>query len=228
MIFRFTLLFLLNSLCTACKDGSGLTPPPESIPVPVITIQTQHIILETSDKTTATIQFTTLKDWYIVVNNANKAVSWIAVGDTLGKAGSAAIMIQITEPNPSSLTNREARLKIISDTAFRVVSITQPARANTDIAVTSVELDKNQLRLVVGTAETLTVSVLPNNATNKSVSWSSSDQGVATVSPTGVVSGVKNGNAIITATTLDSDKMAQCCVTVMTVPESGGQINDWN
>lgn len=90
------------------------------------------------------------------------------------------------------------------------------------VAVTGVSLKPNTLSLKVGEAETLTAVVIPANADNKTVSWSTSDQSVATVAD-GLVTAVKEGSATITVTTIDGDKTATCAVTVSTdtVPVTG-------
>lgn len=80
-------------------------------------------------------------------------------------------------------------------------------------AVTGVRLTPNEVTLVEETTATLTAAVIPSNATNKNVTWSSSDEEVATV-VNGVVNALKPGNATITVTTADGNKTAQCAVTV--------------
>ncbi len=99
-----------------------------------------------------------------------------------------------------------------------VCSVTvQPASTN----ATGVALDKTSVTLTsVGAAESLTATISPSNATNKSVSWTSSSPGVATVSDTGVVTAVANGQTIITVTTADGGFTAQCTVTVDMPPAS--------
>ena len=82
------------------------------------------------------------------------------------------------------------------------------------VHVTSVSLNKPSLSLEVGANETLTATVSPDNATDKSVTWNSSAPGVATVSSTGVVTAVAAGTATITVTTVDGGKTAKCEVTV--------------
>jgi formylglycine-generating enzyme required for sulfatase activity len=81
-------------------------------------------------------------------------------------------------------------------------------------AVTAVYLNKTSTRLTVGSMETLTATVSPSNATNKSVSWSSSNYNIATVSANGLVAGVSVGNATITVTTSDGNRTATCSVSV--------------
>ena len=81
------------------------------------------------------------------------------------------------------------------------------------VAVSSVSLDRKDLSLTVGQAETLHATVLPENATNKKVSWRSSNEGVARVNDDGEVSGIKRGTATITAEV--ENKTASCEVTVV-------------
>ena len=89
--------------------------------------------------------------------------------------------------------------------------------------VTGVSLNKTELALEVGETGTLTATVAPTNATNKGVTWSSSNNEIATVD-NGVVTAVSAGEAIITVTTEDGAKTATCKVTVnapQTVPVTG-------
>ena len=79
--------------------------------------------------------------------------------------------------------------------------------------VTKVELDKTSLELTEGGTARLTATILPDNATNKNVTWSTSDASIATVTD-GVVTAVAPGTATITVTTEDGGKTATCAVTV--------------
>lgn len=79
--------------------------------------------------------------------------------------------------------------------------------------VTSVTLNKSALSLEVGKTGKLSATVLPNSATNKSVTWSSNNEAVATVSTNGTVTARKAGTAVITARTANG-KSASCTVTV--------------
>lgn len=81
------------------------------------------------------------------------------------------------------------------------------------IDVTGVTLDKGNLAIEEEQTQQLTVSVLPENATDKSVAWSSSDDAIATVSASGLVTAVKEGSAVITVTS-SNNKTAKCNVVV--------------
>ena len=82
------------------------------------------------------------------------------------------------------------------------------------ISVTDVSVSPTLASINVGSTQSLTASVLPTNATNKNVTWSTSDASVATVSTTGLVTGVAAGNATITVTTADQNKTATSVITV--------------
>lgn len=84
-----------------------------------------------------------------------------------------------------------------------------------DIKVTSITLNKTSLSLQPEEVETLTATVLPSNATDKTVTWSSSNNSVATVDNNGKVKAVATGSATITCTANDgSGVKATCAITV--------------
>ena len=83
------------------------------------------------------------------------------------------------------------------------------------VPVSGVALNKTSTSISVGNSEKLTATVEPNDATNKNVTWASSDTSVATVAANGTVTAVKAGTATITATAEgDNSKFATCTVTV--------------
>ena len=85
------------------------------------------------------------------------------------------------------------------------------------VAVTSITLDKTSLSMKVGETETITATVNPDNASDKSVVWGSSDVSIATVSD-GKVTAKKSGTAIITAKS--GSCIAECTITVSVDVES--------
>ena len=139
-------------------------------------------------------------------NATDKSVEWksddtgVATVNENGKVtavaeGTATITVTTTDGN-------------FQDTC--TVTVTAPPT----VSVTSVTLDKTSLTLDVGGSDTLTATVEPDNATTKTVTWSTSDKNVATVQD-GVVTAVGAGKATITAAASDgSGKTATCEVTV--------------
>ena len=98
------------------------------------------------------------------------------------------------------------------------------------VPVSQITLNKAETSISVGNSETLTATVAPENATNKALTWASSDEDVAIVAPDGTVTAVKVGTVTITATAADgSGKSATCTVTVIggtTPSQSGGSTGD--
>ena len=89
-----------------------------------------------------------------------------------------------------------------------------------EVPVTGVSIDRETLRLSKGRTWPLQVTVAPEDATNKVISWTSSDPGVATVNSEGVVTTVEAGTATITARTVDGNLTDTCTVTVI-IPAGG-------
>ena len=89
-----------------------------------------------------------------------------------------------------------------------------PPVVDETVAVTGITLDQTTLSLKEGDQATLTATVAPENATDKTISWKSSDENVATVTD-GVVKALSGGTATITVTANDgSGVSASCAVTV--------------
>ena len=84
------------------------------------------------------------------------------------------------------------------------------------VLATSISLNKTSATLTEGYTEQLTATVLPSNATNKTVTWSTSNSAVATVNSNGLVTAIAPGSATIVATTTDGTNLsATCTVTVL-------------
>lgn len=98
-----------------------------------------------------------------------------------------------------------------------VISNEDSSGDDTNVPVASISLDKTSATIGIDETVQLTATVLPENASNKNVTWSSSDSGVATVD-NGLVKGISAGeNVTITATTEDGGKTASALITVTAV-----------
>ncbi|MBR1716535.1 MAG: Ig-like domain-containing protein [Paludibacteraceae bacterium] len=94
------------------------------------------------------------------------------------------------------------------------------------VSVEQVTLDKSKITLTVDEEETLTATVSPNDASNKNVTWESSDETVVTVSNAGLVTAVGAGDATITCKSVaDNTKQATCAVHVNASPYTKSTLN---
>ena len=167
------------------------------------------------DKTEATLEVgetVTLTATVLPENAGNKSVTWhssaenVATVDENGvvtakAAGTATISVLTADGNKE---------------ATCTVTVTAPVTE-----VTGVTLDKTSATLDVGGTVTLNATIAPENATDTSVTWKSSDTSVAVVNDNGVVTAVKAGTATITVTTANG-KTATCTITVNGGEETGG------
>ena len=94
--------------------------------------------------------------------------------------------------------------------------------------VQSVSFDKAEITVYENETATLVAIVNPSDATDQSVTWSTSDKDIATVDKNGVVTGQATGEAVVTATTTDGGKTASCKVKVEArVPTEPEQLYLW-
>ena len=112
-----------------------------------------------------------------------------------------------------ALSEGTALITVTTKDGNRTASCTVTVRART-VSVTGVTLDRSSLSMIEGDTQTLTATVMPSDATDKSVSWSTSNPTVAAVSQTGLVTAKSPGSATITVTTVDGGKTASCSVIV--------------
>jgi len=95
---------------------------------------------------------------------------------------------------------------------------------NQSIPPTGISLNKEAMGLLVNGREALVATLQPSNATNQNIAWSSSDSSIATVSASGLVTGVGEGTAVVTVATQGGGHTANCTVTV-TVPVENVYLN---
>ncbi len=85
--------------------------------------------------------------------------------------------------------------------------------------VNGILLNKTNGRVAVGATLTLTGSVRPSNALNGNILWSTSDESVATVDATGLVTGIADGTVTITATSEENPNVIATCTLVVVEPK---------
>ena len=87
--------------------------------------------------------------------------------------------------------------------------------SSTVVPVTSVGLNNNLLQLSAGESAKLSATILPTNASNKTVQWKTSNSSVAAVTANGLVTAVSAGTATITATTTDGTNLSETCTVIV-------------
>lgn len=97
----------------------------------------------------------------------------------------------------------------------------EPNPEQKDILVKSISLNETSVTLAVNNPINLYATVSPSNATNQSVTWSSSNSGVATVNANGVVIAVSPGTATITASAVDGSGAKATCTVTVADPDAG-------
>ena len=164
------------------------------------------ITLNNSTLSLTTGQNFTLQAMLSPSNATNKEVTWES-----SDAGVAAVSKDgvVTAKKAGKATIVAKAADESGKYASCVVTVTEVKKE-----VTGVTLNKSSLNLGVGGSEVLSATVLPADATNKQVTWLSSTPSVATVSQSGVVTGVKEGTTQISVITAEGSKTAICSVTV--------------
>lgn len=141
----------------------------------------------------ATVAPEDASDKSVVWSSGNSAVASVSNGKvTANKPGSAVIKV---------VTNN------LSKEAACTVTVKRHAE--------SVELSQKEIKLYLGENRSLTATVLPSDASDKNVTWSSSNPNVATVSTAGNVVSKSVGTTVITVKTADGGHQASCHVTVL-------------
>ena len=143
----------------------------------------------------------------VIPNNArNKIVSWTSSNTSVATVKNG--MVKAVGAGTATIT---AKISDGDKTASCKITVTENKPST--VAVTGISLDKNTMSIKKGASGSLTATVSPSNATNKKVTWTSSNTSVATIN-NGTVNAVGTGTATITARTADGGKTASCKVTV--------------
>ena len=178
----------------------------KSATVPVTGVTLNRTELSLPENQTATLAATVEPD-----NATNKDVTWSSSDGAIATVNADGVVTAVAPGTAIVAVTTVDQNK----TATCTVTVT-PAT----VSVTGVTLSQDSMSLNKGDSEALTATVLPADATNKNVTWSSSDEAVATVSADGVVTACGAGEATITVTTEDGGFTDACRVTV-TVPTTG-------
>ncbi|MDO5147334.1 MAG: Ig-like domain-containing protein [Eubacteriales bacterium] len=177
------------------------TPEPTPTPTPEPTVIDVTGVMVKAGKAELEIGESTQLSVMVLPDNASdKTVTYTSSNSSVAEVNESGLV--------TAMAQGTARITATAGQKSDFVDITVNPKK-----VESVTLDTNTLTLTVNTTKTLIATIAPANASNKIVTWTSSDTSVATVSE-GVVKGVSVGTAVITVKTDDGDLTAQCEVTV--------------
>ncbi len=177
--------------------------------VPVASVKLNQTTLELIAGKEATLTATVKPD-----DATNKTVTWSSNNETVA-----------TVDNNGKVTAKAAGEAIITAKVGDKQATCNVKVTAAEVAVESVTLDQSSLELIAGKEATLTATVKPESATDKTVTWTSDKPEIAAVEG-GTVTAKAEGTATITVTTVDGGKTATCKVTVTpkTVPVSSIQV----
>ena len=164
------------------------------IPATAITISPGSLSLfegETA-QLTATVEPENVSNKFIIWTSNNESIATVDATGTVTAVGASNV--------PCIITARCGK-----------VSRSATVRVSRFIAVESIALTPAELSLEPGKSAQLTATVLPENATDKSLAWQSSNENVATVDSQGKVDIISSGSAVITVTALDGSGVSATC-----------------
>lgn len=155
----------------------------------------------------------------VLAVNTNGTVRGLTTGTATitaifnGMSTSARVTVkERSNPPLSNLTGGSGSISSYPVPTPQIPAAVSPASPT--VKVSGISFSQSSGTLESGKTLTLSPLIKPSNASNKSVSWKSSNQAIATVSPTGTVTAKKKGTAIITVTTVDGSKSATYTLTV--------------
>ena len=203
---------------TATAEGKSGTC---AVTVKAKTVSVTEVTMDKTELTLTEGETETLTATVRPDNADNRKVTWssdkteIATVDGAGKV--------------TAVKAGEAVVTVTTEDGGKTASCKVTVKAKA-VNVTEVTLDRTELTLTEGEAETLTATVKPDNADNRKVTWSSDKTEIATVDGAGKVTAVKPGEAVVTVTTEDGGKTATCKVTVKAkvVPVTGVDVKPWS
>ena len=167
-----------------------------------VPVETESISLDKTELSIAIGETATLTATITPADATDKTITWTSSNPDIASVenGTVKALKAGTTTITAECSGKKAECK---------VTVTVP--------VTGISLDKTELTIEVGKTATLTATITPVDATDKTITWTSSNATVATVNE-GIITAIKGGTAIITAEC--SGQKAECKVTV-TVPVSG-------
>ena len=206
--FRLNILLamlcaLLLLPCFAAGEGAAENP---AVPVKSIAINEKQVVLLVgaaeglaSARLTCTVTPEDASWQDVIWASSNEEIATVSPDGTVLGVAPGKVKITAVSTQPDSKAKAEVQ-----------VTVQQ--------AVTGIDLDSESLRIPVKKSMKIRAEVSPENAANRKVVWSSSDENIAKVSEQGAVQGVAAGDAVITAVSMDGSEVSASCRVTVYVP----------
>lgn len=166
-----------------------------------ISLDKENATLEVAETMTLTVSFDP-------VNVTDQTIVWTSSDESIATVSETGIVTAV-----SAGTVEIIAMSTIGNTATCNVTV-----KSTDVVDTRIELSQDKLRLEEGESDTLSVTFVPSNTTDQSLTWSSSNTDVVIVSNTGVVTAIKEGFATINVTSASGN--TSVCDVMVVMPTS--------
>ena len=193
----FAIAIAASSLLQGCEEP--VTPPEKPLELSEVILDREEAVMQRGE--TLVLSYTVEPEG-------------VSCGQAVWISSEPSVVTVDQSGNVTAVSTGTAEITVTVDTESDVCRIIVDP-----VLPESISLDINEQRLLVGGSFRLTATVLPEDADNKTVVWSSSDEAVATVSEDGTVTAVAAGEAVITASC--GNLSAECNVTVAAMPLLG-------
>ena len=200
---------------TITVDSQNPDNPTPDDPTPS-TVAVKGITVSPTNKEVKVGETFTIQPTISPANATNKNITWSSSNSRVASVSNSGKVTANAE-GAATITAKTNDGNYTATCTVTVVKATEPdnpADPSAEVKVTGVTIDKPTASVRVGEKVQLTAIVAPSDATNKNVTWSSSDTSIATVSTSGLVTGVKKGQANITVTTVDGSMTAEATISV--------------
>ena len=151
-------------------------------------------------------QMLQLKTSILPAGATNKSVTWASSDISVCTVSNTGLVTSFIKPGSSliTVTSDDGGIKSTS-----TITVSKPI-----VRVSSIKISPSTVKLSVNQTYQINPTIIPSNTDNKSVTWSSSNTNIATVSSSGLVTTLSSGSVIITAKTVDGSKTATLTVSI--------------
>lgn len=191
---------------TACGDDDPSDP----------TVSLTSIALNKSAATLTAGETDTLRATFTPANATDKSVEWTTSNAAVATVNAHGIVTAVAEGT--------ANITVVSKANANIKAVCTVTVEAAEVELTSIKLDKETLTLNPTETQTLSVTLAPENATNKNVEWTTSNAAVATVDANGLVTAVAEGIAEIIVSSEAYTGVADTCIVTVNAPKPSSPV----